>query len=243
MQTVETARRICRYILLPATFEKYIAGVSTGLRANYRRRWRALQREHQAECLAVSDAADVERHFPALIALHRLRFAQRDTDSAFLAPGVPQFQLEAMRVLAAAGSARMFLLQAGGEAIAALYGFSVGGTFQFYQCGMHPGWVRYGLGQVLIGNAIEQNIAAGHTTFDFLRGDESYKMQWADRARETITLRFFDRRTASAAARSSLAVSAWVRSVARAARTRLLARRAARRAALSSPTHPEKLTA
>ena len=95
-----------------------------------------------------------------------------------------------MRVLAAHGFARLFLLKAGGAAVAALYGFSVGQTFQFYQCGMHPGWVRYGLGQVLIGNAIEQTIAAGHATFDFLRGDESYKTQWADRSHENTTLRF-----------------------------------------------------
>ena len=112
-----------------------------------------------------------------------------------------------MRVLAAPGFARLFLLKAGGAAVTALYVFSVGQTFQFYQCGMHPGWVRYGLGQVLIGNAIEQTIAAGHATFDFLRGDESYKTQWADRSHENTTLRFFDRRPASVAARWSLRIS------------------------------------
>jgi CelD/BcsL family acetyltransferase involved in cellulose biosynthesis len=223
MRVFETTRRVCRYIPLPPTFEKYLAGISTGLRANYRRRWRALQREHQAECLAVSGAAELERHFPALIALHRMRFEQREADSAFLAPGVPEFHAEAMRVLAAEGFARLFLLKAGGDAVAAIYGFSVGQTFQFYQCGMHPGWVRYGLGQVLIGNAIEQNIAAGHATFDFLRGDESYKTQWADRSRENATLRFFDQRPASVMARWSLRISAAVRTAARKGKARLIA--------------------
>jgi len=239
MRVFETARRVCRYILLPDTFEKYLTGVSTGLRANYRRRWRALQREHQAECLAVSDPDELERRFPDLIALHRLRFEQRHAESAFLAEGVQEFQTEAMRVLAADGFARLFLLQAGGEAVAALYGFSVGRSFQFYQCGMHPGWVRYGLGQVLIGSAIERNIASGHATFDFLRGDESYKMQWADRSRENITLRFFDQRPRSVAARWRLDVSAALRRTARAIRSRLRLWRAP----LPSPALPEKLTA
>jgi len=215
MRVFQTTRRVCRYIPLPPIFDKYLAGIGTGLRANYRRRWRALQREHQAECLAVSGAAELERHFPALIALHRLRFELREAGSAFLAPGVPEFHADAMRVLAAQGFARLFLLKAGGEVVAALYGFSVGRTFQFYQCGMHPGWVRYGLGQVLIGNAIEQTIASGHATFDFLRGDESYKTQWADRSRENTTLRFFDQRPASVAARWSLRISAAVRGAAR----------------------------
>jgi CelD/BcsL family acetyltransferase involved in cellulose biosynthesis len=224
MRVFETTRRVCRYIPLPPTFEKYLAGIGTGLRANYRRRWRALQREHQAECLAVSGAAELERHFPILIALHRMRFEQREAQSAFLAPGVLEFHAEAMRVLAAEGFARLFLLKAGGDGVAALYGFSVGRTFQFYQCGMHPGWVRYGLGQVLIGNAIEQTIAAGHATFDFLRGDESYKAQWADRAHENTTVRYFDQRPASVGARWSLRISAAVHSAARSARARLLAR-------------------
>lgn len=215
MRAVETTRRVCRYIPLPATFEKYLAGVGTSLRANYRRRWRLLEREHQAECLAFSSAAELERHFPALIALHRMRFEQRAADSAFLAPHVPEFHIEAMRVLADQGFARLFLLKAGGEDVAALYGFAVGRTFQFYQCGMHPGWVRYGLGQVLIGNAIGHAIGAGHATFDFLRGDESYKTQWADQARENVTRRFFDGRPSSVAARWSLQVTAAARSAAR----------------------------
>jgi CelD/BcsL family acetyltransferase involved in cellulose biosynthesis len=218
LRVAETSRRVCRYISLPRAFDKYLAGVGVSLRANYRRRWRLLQGEHQAECVAISDAAEMERHFPALIALHRMRFEQRAADSAFLAPHVPEFHVEAMRVLAAQGFAKLFLLKAGGEVVAAMYGFSVGRTFQFYQCGMHPGWVRYGLGQVLIGNAIERTIAGGHATFDFLRGGESYKTQWADRARENATLRFFDRRPASRAARWSLRMSAAVRGVGRALR-------------------------
>jgi CelD/BcsL family acetyltransferase involved in cellulose biosynthesis len=215
MCAFETTRRVCRFIPLPDTFEKYLAGIGASLRANYRRRWRLLQREHQAECLAFSGAAELQRNFADLMALHRMRFEQRAADSAFLAQGVPEFHADAMRVLAAQGCVRLFLLKAGGDAVAALYGFSVGQTFQFYQCGMHPGWVRYGLGQVLIGNAIEQTIADGHATFDFLRGNESYKTQWAERAHENPTRRFFDQRPASVAARWSLRISAGVRGIAR----------------------------
>jgi CelD/BcsL family acetyltransferase involved in cellulose biosynthesis len=225
MCVFETTRRACRYIPLPPTFEEYLAGIGTSLRANYRRRWRALQRENQGECLAISDAAGLERHFPTLIALHRMRFAGRVEESAFLAAGVPEFHLEAMRVLAAKGLVRLLVLKAGGEAVAALYGFCVGQTFQFYQCGMHTGWLRQGVGQVLIGNAIEQSIAGGQGTFDFLRGDESYKAQWADRWHENTTVRLFDQRPASIAARWSLRISGAMRSAAHGVRTRLFGRK------------------
>jgi CelD/BcsL family acetyltransferase involved in cellulose biosynthesis len=99
---------------------------------------------------------------------------------------------------------------------------------------MHPGWMRYGLGQILIGNAIERTIGAGHATFDFLRGDESYKTRWADGARENTTLRFFDQRPASVAARWSLRISAAMRGAVRVARARLIAHRSTPNGAVPS---------
>lgn len=225
MHSHRITRRVCYYIPLPPTFQNYLAGLGTSLRSNFRRRWRILQREHQAQCLAISSAAGIERHFRSLVALHRMRFEQRSAQSAFLAPGVPAFHAEAMRMLASQGLAKLFLLQADGETVAALYGFSAGGTFQFYQCGMHTGWLRQGVGQVLIGNVIEQTIASGHTTFDFLRGDESYKSQWTDQSRRTVTLRFFDQRPASAMAGLSLQAFTAMRGAARRMRARWIARR------------------
>jgi len=221
MSVHQTARRTCRYIPLPPTFEQYLAGIGQSLRTHCRRQWQALQRAHQGESLVVSGAAELDREFPTLIALHRMRFAQRTEQSAFLAPGVPQFHADAMRLLAAEGFVRLFLLKAGSETIAALYGFSVGRTFQFYQCGMHTGWLQHSTGHILTGKAIEQAIADGNATFDFLRGDEPYKAQWADRWRENTTLCLFDHRPASVAAQWSLRTSAALRGVALNARMRL----------------------
>ncbi len=223
MRPEQATRRVCHYIPLPASFEKYLAGLGTSLRCNYRRRWKMLQREHQGACVVLSSAAEIEQHFPRLMDLHRMRFEQRAAESAFLAPRVPEFHSEAVLALAQCGMARLLLLQANGETVAALYGFCIGGTFQFYQCGMHTEWMRHGVGQVLGGNAIEQAVSQGHTTFDFLRGDEPYKAQWTELSRQIVTVRFFDRRPASAMARWGLRGSAAVRGVARRVRARLRA--------------------
>jgi CelD/BcsL family acetyltransferase involved in cellulose biosynthesis len=204
MRPERAAGQLCYYIPLPPAFEEYLSGIGISLRANFRRRWRNLQRDNQGECLTFTHVEDLQLHFPSLLALHRMRFQQREMHTAFLAPGVPEFHADALRSLATEGLARLFLLKAGGEPVAAIYGFSAGETFQFYQCGMHPEWMRQGVGQVMIGNAIEHAIAGGHTTFDFLRGGESYKAQWAHQARRTITWRLFDRRRGSLAAQLGL---------------------------------------
>jgi CelD/BcsL family acetyltransferase involved in cellulose biosynthesis len=204
MTAHRTVASVCFYIKLPPSFDAYLAGVSIKLRANYRRRWRVIQDMGPAEFVTLADIADLERHFPELIRLHRMRFEQRNQESAFLRPGVQEFHAEALRALAERGWARLFLLRAGGQTVAALYGFSMGKMFQFYQCGMHPDWSHQGVGQVTIGHSIQEAIRTGHEDFDFLRGDESYKAEWAKQSRQTVVARFFDSRPASLAARAAL---------------------------------------
>lgn len=195
-----SAASVCHHIPLPASFEEYLPRLSTSLRCNYRRRSKALASDGQFEFVVVSSANDLERHFPDLLRLHGMRFQQRGRESAFLQPGVPEFHRDAVQSLAARSWARIFLLRVSGEIVAILYGFSVGKTFQFYQCGMHPGWMRNGVGQIMVGHAIQEAIRSGHGDFDFLRGDESYKGEWAEQFRRDVTARFHDRRPASLAA-------------------------------------------
>jgi CelD/BcsL family acetyltransferase involved in cellulose biosynthesis len=199
--------QICYYISLPTEFSQYLSGIGIGPRANFRRRWRNLQRDHQGECVTFTEAQELEHNFGSLLTLHRLRFEQRRMDSAFLAPGVPEFHTDVLRSLAADGLARLFLLKAGGQPVAALYGFSVGKTFQFYQSGIDPRWMHQGTGQVIIGKAIEHAIAIGQNTFDFLRGGEPYKAQWARQSRQTVSWRLFDHRRGSLAAQLGMRAS------------------------------------
>jgi len=211
MSTRKAPASVCRHIPLPASFDDYLAGISINLRSNYRRRWRVLRRAGPAETVSVSAPADLARHFPELLRLHRMRFAERNQESAFTKSGVPAFHTEVLGELAARGWARLFLLRAGGQTVAALYGFSIGKAFQFYQCGMDPGWLHLGVGQVIVGSSIEEAIRTGHTDFDFLRGDERYKAQWAGQSRSTVLVRLFDGRPASVAARTICGAAAALR--------------------------------
>ncbi|HEY1207451.1 MAG: GNAT family N-acetyltransferase [Bryobacteraceae bacterium] len=202
---------VCHFIPLPASFDAYLAGIGINLRSNYRRRWRVLERKGPAEVVTLSDIASLERHFPELLRLHRMRFEHQERESAFTKPGVPAFHVEVLGEVAARGWARLFLLRASGQTVAALYGFSIGNTFQFYQCGMHPAWLSLGVGQLIVGGSIQEAIRAGHAEFDFLRGDEQYKTQWAEQSRWTVTVRLFDRRPASLAARIAYGAAAALR--------------------------------
>ncbi len=207
----------CPFTPLPATFEQYLAGLSANLRYNFRRRWRALEREG-VKFVSYQGGNEFYVRFCDLVHLHRLRFLDQDRVSSFLAPKVQAFHAEALQRMAAGGLARLFTLEIGSHTIAALYGFSAGRTFSFYQSGMDPAWARLSAGLVLMGCSIREAIHNGHDTFDFLRGDETYKFQWATQSRKAVTLCFFDRRVRSRLARwrfQALSQLAWVKRLAR----------------------------
>ncbi len=188
---------ICPYALLPASFEEFLGGLSSNHRYNFRRRRRALERESGFKFVAIENAEDLAARFDEIARLHRLRFDDRRKRSSFLLPDIQRFHMETLPLLARHHTARLFLLEVGGKAIAGLYGFSTGKRFSFFQSGMDPAWSRMSAGLVLMGCSIEEAIRTGHDEFDFLRGAEDYKFMWAPATRLDVTVCYFDNRLLS----------------------------------------------
>ncbi len=65
-----------------------------------------------------------------------------------------------------------------GHLIGALYGFADPATVHYYQSGWDPAFERSSLGSVLIGEAVDLAAERGAARFDFLRGDEAYKLRF-----------------------------------------------------------------
>ena len=65
-----------------------------------------------------------------------------------------------------------------GALIGGLYGFLDPTTFSYYQSGWSPEFERLSLGSVLLGDAFDAAGRLGSETFDFLRGDEPYKLRF-----------------------------------------------------------------
>lgn len=187
-------RSICPYAALPDSFEDYLRSLGHNLRYNFRRRSKALHREGSVGLVVLRNGSDIQARFPEFIGLHKHRFASQAKTSSFLLPEVQRFHSDLLGVMGPTDGLRLFILEVNGQAVAALYGFSSGRKFLYFQSGMEPRWARLSVGLVLMGCVIEQVIKEGHTEFDFLRGDEAYKYQWATGARTTHTVRMFDRR-------------------------------------------------
>lgn len=75
-----------------------------------------------------------------------------------------------------------------GELVGALYGFADPARLHYYQSGWDPSFEKASLGSVLIGDAIALAVERGATTFDFLRGDEPYKLRFGAEAVEDLSV-------------------------------------------------------
>jgi CelD/BcsL family acetyltransferase involved in cellulose biosynthesis len=211
MKILRTDSSVCPYLRLPGTTEEYWSSLRPKLRKNLRYQTRALQRDGELNFVTIEDPSEMTGALDDLLRLHQLRSDRRGRNSTFLDPKVAPFHRAALQALFAEGGARIFFLKLSGKRIAALYGFSTGRKFCYYQSGADPAYSRFSVGSLLISSVIEWAIRNGHDEFDFLRGDEPYKQLWANGSTQLQDVTFFDHRLRSRIAQMVRAVRIFLR--------------------------------
>lgn len=195
-------------------WESYLSSRSVKLRRDVRRRGRRLRRLGVGFRLA-GDPGRLARDMDALIALHAKRWDSRS--QAFGGPR-EQFHREFAALALDRGWLRLWLAEADGAPVAAIYGLRFGDVEYGYQLGRDPGWERDGVGAGVHEHAIQQAFADGMREFRLLRGDEEYKLRYATEVRRVLTIAI----PRSARGRCALAAT---RSLARTQRGRSVLRR------------------
>jgi len=186
-QRVEVVRRFaCPGFAIRGTFTEHLARVRRRETYGRRVRWLARQPGFRIEVAAPHEAEAAMREF---LRLHRLRWEAEGGSY-----GIPPGRAEELHValaprLAARGWLRLYRLFVGDAAIAAVYGIELGNRFYYYQSGYDPAWAARSPGVVLVGRTVEDAYARGLTDYDFLRGEEAYKLDWTADRRETCAVR------------------------------------------------------
>jgi CelD/BcsL family acetyltransferase involved in cellulose biosynthesis len=116
--------------------------------------------------------------FDALPELHTRRWQERGESGVLSDPKVLAWHRDAVPQLEAAALLRLYGITLDERIVAILYGLSAKGTTHYYLSGYDPELSELGLGTVLVGHAIAEARRAGDRSFDFLRGQESYKYLW-----------------------------------------------------------------
>ena len=180
-------RFVCPGFAVRGTFAEHVARLRR--REAYGRRCRWLERQPGYRVEIAASAADAPQAMEDFLRLHHLRWDPEGGSAGIPRGLVEDFHREVAPLLAARGWLRLYRMFVDGRAIAAVYGIELSGRFYYYQSGMDPEWSQRSPGLVLIGKTVEDAYAHGLADYDFLRGTEPHKLDWAGDRRETCALR------------------------------------------------------
>lgn len=166
-------------IQLPATFEDYLAGLSSHDRHEIRRKRRRLS---EAGKVVVRRAHEVGWESDLAVFFDFHRDAPGDK-AQFFTPDRERFFRRLAADLFLFGLARLDVLELDDEPVACTFSYDYRGSFELYNSSFRPDLAKLAPGMVLVGHLIETAIDEGKHTFDFLRGQERYKLRFGPELR------------------------------------------------------------
>ena len=171
--------------------------------SNFKRRLKQLEKMADFEFRSVTSPDETGAAFERFYRLHEKRWANDGGSELSGHPRLVSFQRDLVATLANSGTLRFDELWVEGECRASVYGLDNGKTFYYYNAGYDLEWSSKSVGLVLIGLSVKNAIARGNLMYDFLRGDEIYKFDWANQTAELVTANL-SRRTISTLANQGI---------------------------------------
>jgi len=142
------------------------------------------------------DGLELEFAFDTLVDLHQQRFVSKGESGAFADPKFTAFLKSAAAELIDQEKAEIKIGFVGDKPFAAqFYLFGETGP-QLYQAGASADSMSLEPGHLMITDAVQKAIAAGHSELDLLRGSEPYKVYWGAKPQKLLTVRCVSRRLA-----------------------------------------------
>lgn len=161
--------------------------------SNFKRRLKQLERLPGFEFRSVTRADLIPGAFQRFIELHNSRWSPNGGSDLSGGPRLLSFHKEVIDQMAGTGLLRFDELWVKEYCVASAYAFDNGRTFFYFNAGYDPAWASHSVGLVLTGLSIRAACERGNETYDFMRGDEAYKFDWANRIETTIKACFVRR--------------------------------------------------
>jgi CelD/BcsL family acetyltransferase involved in cellulose biosynthesis len=171
-----TVEERCPVLILPSSWETYLARLSGKHRHELQRKMRRLERDApDARVSCVSAPSDVSSRLGDFLALHR---SSRVGKARFMDERMERFFRAALAAFAERAAVRLWFLDTASGPIAAFVTIEWDGTVGLYNSGFAPDRAALSPGVVLLAQLIRDAIERGREKFDFLRGEERYKYEF-----------------------------------------------------------------
>jgi CelD/BcsL family acetyltransferase involved in cellulose biosynthesis len=174
------ASHTCPYVAIQGTFDEYFQSRRDLRRFNLIKKETALLGKLGVERRRVSLESEVVPAMDDLFQLHAKRAHAKHLRTNFQSDIVKRFHRRVGRLFLAEGILNLQLLYHDRKPICAHYCLDYRGRTNYFQSGFDPEWGRYSVSMVLLRQIIRDAFQAGQAAFDFLKGNEAYKMMWAN---------------------------------------------------------------
>ena len=178
-------QRICPYAQLPNTYEEFWNKLSSKMRNNIKRRTKKIK--NAGMLLDVFQGIETIEYLDWLFELHKKRWLKNNFLGNFEKSGFKEFIKWICNNLLPPAQVLLYCLHKDNQPIGCQLVFDWHKVRIFYQCGRDPAYNKWGIGQLLITEAIKDAINRGIKFIDFLRGDEKYKKDWCPLTRISVT--------------------------------------------------------
>lgn len=152
--------------------------VSSRLRKQAQYERGRLERMGMLEWRAPHDGPALRQVLGDLMALHTRRWAAGARPSRFADPAIRRRWFALMDVWRAQGFLHVRGLYLDGRMIAGHAGAQTAQRFYYHTPAFDPAFHKHSPGKVLLWELLQECRRHGVTWFDFLRGDETYKLRW-----------------------------------------------------------------
>jgi CelD/BcsL family acetyltransferase involved in cellulose biosynthesis len=195
-----TGRRVHRvvehaspYMRLAGSFDGVLAGRSSNLRSQVRRRRRALERAGRLELHTTTGGSELDRAFDAFVAIEGSGWKTEAGTALAGDPAARALYRAFAHRAADRGWLRLHLLTLDGRPLAGDFACVIGDQAFMLKTGYDAAHAGLSPGFVLRAEAIRYLIEQdGATGYDLLGGPDAYKLRWTGETRPHVTVRGFD---------------------------------------------------
>jgi CelD/BcsL family acetyltransferase involved in cellulose biosynthesis len=175
-------------VVLPRTWEEYLRGLSAKVRQTWLRKIRRSEENHGLRLRQTRSAAELEADLTTAFDLHNKSWNAKAKHGKLESATREEFYRSACRTALQKGELDLWFLESEGVACAVRLGFHCGKTRYAVLAGLDPEFAHLSPGTVLEALVLKQCIERGDDVYDFLGGDEEYKIECRPLRRRYVNL-------------------------------------------------------
>ena len=192
----------CPYMSLPATWDEYFYSLRRKRRGNLSRALKSLQKDHTVEFEKCAPSNNLRESMQIFFDLHQKRWREQGISGIFAEQKEREFYTDVAGSFSEKGWLDLTFINVDTKAASAVFGLKYERKFYYMVTAFASEYTNHSLGNLHIMYLIEDAIKNGLKEFDFLKGDEVYKLYWARLARENMQVVLMSRK---------FAASGWIR--------------------------------